>query len=247
MPVKRYCYFCYTSIMREDTKQQIKWFTFELLLIRMNPEFVDGKYSKPIIFDLNRIRNSTDPLFVRTPIVYATHFLEEIRGYYASKHKLASKDSGLSFTKVGNQLKIYGYTTAILKEYLKNECNSLPSVFNTYKQNDKFYVLFIGKKTNVEISGDLLTAFRILHEECYNENEYIKWDVIHNEMNHRRHLLRENDLDHFNDTKRKKIDYIYQTVAIKLARLLKNAMDDPDFNEKNIVDNKYGGNYRLAI
>lgn len=232
--------------MREDTKQQIKWFTFELLLIRMNPEFVDGKYSKPIIFDLNIIRNSINPL-IQTPNAYATHFLEEIRGYYASKLKLASEDSGLSFTKVGNQLKIYGYTTAILKQYLKEECNCLPSVFDTYKQNDKFYVLFINKRTNIEISGDLLAVFRMLHEKCYDENEYLKWDVIHNEMNNRRHLLRENNLHNFNDTQEKKINYVYQTIAVKLARLLKNAMDDPDFNENNIIDNKYGGNYRLAI
>lgn len=233
--------------MREKTKQQIKWFTFELLLIRMNPELVDGKYSKPIVFDLDIIKNSTDPIFVKAPNVYATHFLEEIRGYHAKKHNVAPENSGLKFKKIKNNLKIYGYTTDTLKGYLKDEYNCLPTMFNTYKKNDKFYILFISKKTNIEISGDLLTAFRMLYEKCYNENEYVKWDVIHNEMNKRRNLLRENNLVNFNDTQEQKIAYVYQIIAVKLARLLKNVMDDPDFNENDIIDNKYGGNYRLAI
>ncbi|MFH1365916.1 MAG: hypothetical protein ABIG99_00785 [Patescibacteria group bacterium] len=213
----------------------------------MNPKLVDGKYSKPIILDLDIIRNSTDPLFVKAPNVYATHFLEEIRGYYAVTHNVAPKDSGLSFTKIGNQLKIYGYTTAILKQYLKEECKCLPSVFDTYRQNNKFYILFITKKTDIEISGDLLTAFRMLHEKCYDENEYIKWDALFNKMGTRRNILLQHNLGNFTDTQEQKINYVYQTIAVKMARLLKNATGDPAYNEDNIIDNKYGGNYRLAM
>jgi len=229
--------------MREKTKQQIKWFTFQLLLIRMNPKLVDGKYSQPIIFDLDIIRNSTEPLFVKTPNVYATHFLEEIRGYYADKHNVAPENSGLKFNKIKNKLKIYGYTTATLKRYLKDEHDCLPSVFDTYKKNDKFYILFISEKTDIEISGDILTAFRMLHEKCYDENEYIKWDGMYNKMSGRRHLLLERNLN----TQEEKMSYVYQTVVVKLARVLKNAIGDPDYNKDNIITRKYGGHYRLAI
>lgn len=239
--------------MKEKTIQQIKWFTFELLLIRTNPELVDGKYSQPIIFDLNKIRNCEDPEFelttTKTPNEYATYFLSEIRGYYASKHNIASENSGLSFKKVGNQLKIYGYTTAILKRYLKDEHNCLPTVFDIYEKNHKFYILFIDRKTDTEISGDMLTALKMLREKCYDENKYIKWDVINDEMSKRRNLLRENNLTNFADTREQKINYIYQTIAVKLARLLKNAINinNSNYSEKDIIDNKYGGNYRLAI
>ena len=154
---------------------------------------------------------------------------------------------GLSFSKIKNRLKIYGYTTAILKGYLKDECNSLPSIFDTYQKDHKFYVSLVTKKTNTEISGDVLTAFRMLRAKCYDENEFTKWDFLYEKMERRRHLLNERNLNNIYDTRMKKINYIYQVVMVKLPRLLASVTDDPDFNEKNIIVNKYGGNYRLAL
>ena len=237
--------------MREETQKQIAWFAFELLKIRTDPNLVDGKYGQPIIFNLRTIKDCADPYFkmteFKTPKTYAEHFLEEVRGYYADKNRITPVNSGLTFNVKGNQVTINGYTTAILKRYLKDEHNCLSSMFNTYKKNNKFYISFIGKETDVEIAGDILTAFRVLHKKCYNETEYIKWDSIFKSLNDRREILEEHNLNSTVGTNRHKMDYVYQTVMVKLARLLKTAIGDPDFDKRKIIVSKYGGFYRLAL
>lgn len=237
--------------MRLTTKQQIKWFAFELLLIRINPEFVDGKYAKPIVFDLRKIENCEVPEFEltrdKTPSQYATHFLNEIRGYYAYKHNNSWENSGLSFKEKENKIYIHGYTTDILKQYLREECNSLPTVFDTYEENHRFYILFIDKKTGVELNGEELVAFRLLRKNCYNENIFIKWGDIFRKMGRRRDLLRENNINNFIGTDPKKVAFVYQVIAVKLAKKLKKILNDPNYTEKDIIIHKYGGYYRLGI
>ena len=57
----------------------------------------------------------------------------------------------------------------------------------------------------------------------------------------------ERNLNNLNHTQEEKMSYVYQTVVVKLARVLKNAIGDPDYNKDNIITRKYGGHYRLAI
>ena len=233
--------------MLVETEKQLVWFVFELLRIRTNPNFVDGKYSSPIIFDMEIIENCKTPYFkfneIKTPLSHASMFLDEIRGYYAAKNHIGPESSGLKFRLLKEgKLEIYGYTTAILKDFLKEELKCLPSIFGVYKKGHKFYISFINKETNVEISGDLLTAFRLLHQRCGDDNNYSDWETIYNKLNTRRSVD-----DGLPMIREKKVDYIYQLVSVKLSRLLKKATDDTNYNEDNIIDHKYSGKYRLAL
>ena len=232
--------------MLVETEKQIKWFVFELLRIRTNPNFVDGKYGSPIIFDMKLIEICENPYFkfteFKTPLLHASMFLDEIRGYYASKKLIDPENSGLKFLLKDENLKIYGYTTVILKSFLKEELNCLPSIFNVYKKNNKFYILFINDETNVEITGDLLTAFRLLHQKCGDENIYTDWKTIFEKINIRRNI--DNGLPMI---KEKQVDYVYQLVSVKLSKLLKRATNDTNYKEDIIIDHKYGGKYRLTL
>lgn len=230
--------------------EQLKWFAWELLKIRLNPNLVNGKYSAPIIFSLTEIEECNEPKFEitrsDTSLKQVISLLEEIRGYHASKNNMAPENSGLRFAIMGNEVKIFGYTTAILRSYLREEQHCGPSVFDIYQKNKKYYISLIKVETNIEISSDILTAFRFLHQECGEGDEYVKWDIIYKEMNKRRKLTVGNDLDSFNGTNEKKIDYVYQTVAVKLVNLLRDVINNSNFNEE-IIAHKYGGNYKLAI
>ena len=231
-------------------KRQLNWFTFELLKMRMNPELVNGKFAPQIIFDLAKIEECTDPHFeltiLRQAKDQAEHLLNEIRGFYAFKNKLDPESCGLKYKIEDGKIYIKGYTTAILKEYLKDEHQILFSFLDTYSENRKYYLSFLNRKTGVEISGDQLTVFRSLHKNCKEKNEYLKWDVLYKQIKIRRRVSGEN-LDSIYVSEESKINHVYQTVAVKLVRLLKEAIGDPSFIEDNIIDKKYGGLYRLVI
>ena len=115
-----------------------------------------------------------------------------------------------------------------------------PSVFEICKKNRKFYISYNKTSTDVEIHGDMLVAFKILHTNYSKENDYVKWETLFEEINKRRKV--EGGLKI--DLREKRVDYVYQVVSVKLARLLEIATGDPNFYKGKIIENKYG-KYKL--
>lgn len=150
-------------MVSENYKAQLKWFTKKLIEIRISPA-TDG-LNEPIDFDLALITSSSSPDFDtigRSSMEHAERMLDEIRAVLSLEKE--THPAELKWRDLGNgHIKIYGFTTALLRKYLKEIFDETFHLFGEAQDERRKTVLtYLGQHTDILLSGKQLAVFRCL-------------------------------------------------------------------------------------
>lgn len=175
-------------MVKEIYGEQLKWFTRKLIEIRLGPE-TDG-YHAPIDFDPNIITDSTAPNFDiinRTPYEHIVHMLAEIKGnLLENKPDIRPEPSWT--TLENNHVEITGYTTELLKTYLKNAFGESFRLFGEGRdERNRVVLTYSGQNTIILITGNELSVFRCL---LRNFGEVVTFEELSGEIMARQDFIR---------------------------------------------------------
>jgi len=173
-------------MVTENFNSQLKWFT--RTLIEMRARKVEG-YHTPIDFDLALITNCPTASFDtanKTPEWHAVHMLKEIKGFLVKTKKLEFPAELFWAVSANDHIEIDGYTTELLKIFLKEFLDESACLFGEEQDNEGRAILaYCGQHTSIHISGTETVVFR-----CLKETEgMVPYEKFYEALNKHRRLL----------------------------------------------------------
>ena len=232
-----------TNMVTEIYSQQLKWFTQEL--IRMRVREIDG-YHAPIDFNPDLITNCASISFDtvnKTPQEHTIRMLIEIRGFLNRTTKLTPPYE-LFWTVLKNKhIKIAGYTTELLRIFLKEFLEESLSLFAEGQDNEGRPILtYCEQHTIIPITGNELAVFRCLLRKFGQDVSFeelsgairSRENILHGTLAHR-------ELKRATEKERETVQSAVNIVRKKLK------MATGDANYPEIIENVRGVGYKMII